>query len=302
MKSLKSAVFCTRLSIILNNCLSVGNLKGARRQFISVMEDQHLTLPGVPLRQKEILAEWVIGIAIAQTGRKNVSDADRRSCRSLVIDYLGDSATMHDLEQAIKKTFGRCNACNLLKAVLKIEPLPADSPSLSMSTERESQKRRFWIDSEDLRLIAAVYRYGEEQWPLISKFVGNGRTRHECYHRWARTLNPRLSKDRWTDEEVKQLVELTKSGKFQTWGQVAKKIGTRCDLQCRYKYQQMKRAEREETIPETQEKAETHPEPLTLPPVLLSPSSTIEDMSLEELVEFMEKFPLYPFELVDTLW
>lgn len=86
------------------------------------------------------------------------------------------------------------------------------------------------------RLLAAVARYGIENWKNISDFVGNGRTRSQCSQRWLRCLNPKISKKSWTNDEDKQLKELVDTHGNKSWTKIASIMGNRSDVQCRYHY------------------------------------------------------------------
>lgn len=112
---------------------------------------------------------------------------------------------------------------------------------------KPGKKIRIWSFYEDQRLIAAIHRFGQNNWPRISAFVGNNRSRAQCAQRWNRGLNPRVSKEIWSQEEEKKLIALVESGETKGWTQVALGMGNRSDVQCRYHYIQMKR---EKKIPE----------------------------------------------------
>lgn len=103
--------------------------------------------------------------------------------------------------------------------------------------DRGEKGKKFWTTEEDNRLYAAVYKFGLNQWALVSQFLGGGRSRTQCYQRWTRVLDPRLTPV-WTDEEVSKLITLASSGKY-TWGAIAVRLGTKSDLQCRYKYRML---------------------------------------------------------------
>lgn len=261
------------------------------------MASQPTTDPGRPSERDEILADWVIERAGIKTVSAHVADADREWCRLLVIAYLEGSVKLPALEKAIKETFGVCNACKLLKTVLEMEPGPVNFVNPCEPKWNGRKKRRYWSESEDLRLIAAVYRFGTQNWPQISKFVGNGRSRNHCNNRWNRSLSPKVSKADWTDEELKKLMELTKSGIYPSWGAIARKIGTRSDLQCRFKYNQMMRAESQkpatvEPPKEMSADSSSNRPKLTIPRFLMPTSgSGLEEMSSDKTLTCFDTVP-----------
>jgi len=98
------------------------------------------------------------------------------------------------------------------------------------------KKIRQWTPDEDLRLLAGIVRFGCENWARIASFVGNCRTRSQCSQRWARTLDPQISKLRWTDDENNKLIQLVQNPVHASWREIARQIGNRSDVQCRYQF------------------------------------------------------------------
>jgi hypothetical protein len=113
---------------------------------------------------------------------------------------------------------------------------------------------------EDNRLIAAVHRFGTRDWGTVATFVGHDRTRAQCAQRWFRGLDPRISKDMWSPEEDERLMNLVAGRKQQGWTWISEQIGSRSDVQCRYRYLQLLR-----------ERGETH-----TPPPCTTPEDTLE--------------------------
>lgn len=118
------------------------------------------------------------------------------------------------------------------------EPIPA-SEEEDQSGGSARRKMRTWTPYEDNRLLAAIYRYGVDNWAPISKFVGNGRTRAQCAQRWTRGLNPRISKETWAPNEEMRLIQLVEQFGDKAWTKVACSMGNRSDVQCRYHYLQL---------------------------------------------------------------
>ncbi|OHT01702.1 hypothetical protein TRFO_31404 [Tritrichomonas foetus] len=109
----------------------------------------------------------------------------------------------------------------------------------SISPKNKRKKCKIWSKIEDERLLAAILKYGLDNWSMISRFIGNNRTRSQCCQRWTRGLDPRISKNQWTYAEDKLLMSLVESHGQKTWTQIAAALGNRSDVQCRYHYQQL---------------------------------------------------------------
>lgn len=116
-----------------------------------------------------------------------------------------------------------------------------DQTQINDSNELSSTKKRShcWTTYEDEKLLAAIHRFGVDNWSSIARFVGNSRTRSQCSQRWFRGLDPRLSKNQWTREEESMLIQLVSTYGDRSWTRVASKLGNRSDVQCRYHYKQI---------------------------------------------------------------
>ena len=102
--------------------------------------------------------------------------------------------------------------------------------------EPQISKSGVWTMHEDNLLVEAVRRFGTSDWARVAEEVGNGRNKRQCAQRWERSLNPTISRETWTEKEIKLLVEGVKRYGMKSWVKVAKHVGTRSDVQCRYKY------------------------------------------------------------------
>ena len=93
-----------------------------------------------------------------------------------------------------------------------------------------------WSTEEDERLIAGIFHFGLSDWQKVSSFVGKGRTRSQCGQRWLRCLDPNVNKDKWTPEEDEKLKKLVEVYGSRSWARIAKELGNRTDVQCRYRF------------------------------------------------------------------
>jgi hypothetical protein len=119
------------------------------------------------------------------------------------------------------------------------DPLPARSEIGPPAAGR--RKPRPWTPVEDERLLAAVHRYGVDNWTTVAEFVGSGRLRAQCAQRWLRGLDPRILKAHWTIDDEKRLLDLVRSHGVHGWTNIAAALGNRSDVQCRYHFHQMVR-------------------------------------------------------------
>ncbi|KAH0795978.1 Myb-like DNA-binding domain containing protein [Histomonas meleagridis] len=123
------------------------------------------------------------------------------------------------------------------------KPIPYIVPQSHLN-----KRKRPWSHIEDNRLLAAVHKLGTTDWESVAKFVGNGRTRPQCSQRWKRALDPRITKDPWTPAEEQKLIDLVREHGAKGWGKISLMMGSRSDLQCRYRYDQIKKQRGESFI------------------------------------------------------
>jgi hypothetical protein len=126
---------------------------------------------------------------------------------------------------------------------------PRQSIALNLPIRRQAQQ---WTPKEDARLIDAVRRFGHQNWKSVADLIDN-RTASQCSQRWQRRLNPKISHDQWKAEEDANLVKLVSKYGLKSWVKISSQLGTRSDVQCRYRYQQLRNAQ---PIPENSASAE----------------------------------------------
>ncbi|KAG0246575.1 hypothetical protein B0O80DRAFT_169705 [Mortierella sp. GBAus27b] len=93
-------------------------------------------------------------------------------------------------------------------------------------------ERIVWTPEEDEHLRKAVHIYGDktEKWAKIAACVP-GRTNKNCRKRWFHSLDPRLKKGGWTEEED-QLLRMGVQKFRGQWSKIAERIQGRTDDQC----------------------------------------------------------------------
>lgn len=119
-------------------------------------------------------------------------------------------------------------------------PIPYKSQKNNFGSVRK--RTRQWTHTEDIRLMAAILKYEIDDWEQVANFVGNGRLKCQCSQRWFRGLNPKIKKTTWTAEEDQRLFELVKLHGDKSWSKIADDMGDRCDVQCRYHYNQSRKS------------------------------------------------------------
>jgi hypothetical protein len=118
------------------------------------------------------------------------------------------------------------------------EPLPSGP----LTAAERKRRPNSWTAAEDNRLLCAMHRFGTRSWPVIAAFVGNNRTRSQCAQRWRRGLDPRISKAEWSAADDLKFANLVALHGQDGWTAVSQRMGNRSDVQCRYRYLQLKRA------------------------------------------------------------
>lgn len=123
-----------------------------------------------------------------------------------------------------------------------------DFSSSLANASKNRKKTRSWTEDEDQRLLMGVHLHGLENWTLVAQFVGNSRTRSMCSQRWIRVLDPKISKNHWSEEEDQQLLQMVQLYGEKAWMKIASKLGNRSDVQCRYHYKQLQKESKATSI------------------------------------------------------
>ena len=96
--------------------------------------------------------------------------------------------------------------------------------------------RQFWTIEEDNLLKKGIELYGLKNWEIISKFVGNNRTKYQCLQRWKRDINPLIKREKWNIEEDKYLIILVNKYGLKSWTKISIEFKNRTDVQCKFRY------------------------------------------------------------------
>ena len=173
----------------------------------------------------------------------NLTEAQRQSVVNTLNQFVAHRISCQDCANRLSNVNNGVNVVSRLMDIMRTNqerPMP-DTVSME-TTSRGSGKRKkavTWSINDDKRLIMAVNMFGKENWPAVSRFVGGGRTRGQCAQRWTRVIDPKISKQRWTENDDKRLCGLVEKFGEKSWMRVAQALGNRSDVQCRYRYQQI---------------------------------------------------------------
>lgn len=191
-----------------------------------------------------------VGLSYITEHDPSVSPGKLLVLENALTRFIENRSSQFEAAQIFQTTIGTTKPFDRITAILKTSENPI--PDFSMFCGNGSlarKKTRSWTAYEDQRLLAAIHRFGTDNWLQVAAFVGNGRTRAQCSQRWVRGLDPRISKDRWTKEDEELLLRLVEQYGQKSWTRVASEMGNRSDVQCRYHYNQMKQNESTSTIP-----------------------------------------------------
>lgn len=183
-----------------------------------------------------------VGLSYAEGILPTIETHDYDRLASALTQFLHNQLSYENCAQTFKEILGHDDPLIRVKEIINIsnEPIPyTDEAKAADENPHNRKKTRTWGCYEDQRLIAGVYRYGLDNWPMVASFVGNGRTRAQCAQRWARGLNPRICKKHWSQAEDEQLKQLVQTYGEKSWTKIAAAFGNRSDVQCRYHYRQI---------------------------------------------------------------
>jgi hypothetical protein len=207
----------------------------------------------------------------------NLSDEGYESAKETLAQYLSGRLDFATVCLFFKTKFDDTKPIDRVKEILDVpdEPIPPYQDLTKCGLRKRTQS---WTAIEDNRLLAAIHRFGIDNWNTVAHFVGNNRTRSQCSQRWQRGLDPRISKSQWTKEEEVELLRLVALHGEKSWIRVSTAMATRSDVQCRYRYHQI---QKEKVI------TEADPKPDVKPVADAQPSKELaHEPSLEEMFAF----------------
>ena len=217
------------------------NLPGFQKQCPAIHSPTTASKPGVarpPLGGVQIVE---IGISILDRVIPCAPPDVKAFLIRVIHDFVCGTISFAQAHATFTAIAGTTEPIDRLNEIFSVPetPIPYTEAEEDGQAGATRRKMRIWSNYEDNRLLAAIYRYGADNWAPISKFVGNGRTRAQCAQRWMRGLNPRISKDTWGPNEDMRLMQLVEQFGEKAWTKIAGSMGNRSDVQCRYHYMQL---------------------------------------------------------------
>jgi hypothetical protein len=199
-----------------------------------------------------------------------------------------------------------------LRAILTVTDQPLRSSMVPQATIPNGpirKKNELWSEYEDIRLLAGIHRFGIGNWGSIARFIGNNRTKAQSCQRWCRGIDPRISKTSWTPQEDEKLRAMVERFGQKAWTRIAMEFGNRCDVQCRYRFNQLQQvpSERELTVPDGEDRGEAPPvtqvqrrRARTLLPSINSlieessarPDTRLQSLGIPALMSVEDRFPI----------
>jgi hypothetical protein len=188
-----------------------------------------------------ILADYVL----SKSGEMSFLPPDGQllSARSILQSYSQGVLTYSQAVEAYRNIRPTNYPIDLLHDILAVaeQPLPAPTFAAPRFPPSRHAKMRCWTSVEDRRLLAGILRFGTDDWQKISGFVGSGRSKSQCHQRWTRGLDPRIVRETWTPQQDELLLMLVALYGEKCWTQVSWIVGNRSDVQCRYRFNLLRR-------------------------------------------------------------
>jgi hypothetical protein len=197
-----------------------------------------------------------LAVAYALEKDSNTSQDALVSVRAAVGKYIQGLLEFHEAALLINAAIGWNQVLNRIDEILRtpLTPIPRPASDASEPNPTGRAHTRPWSQYEDQRLIAGIHRFGYGDWGSVADFVGNERTKSQCYQRWNRGLDPTIDKSRWTPAQDSRLLVLAAQYGEGSWSKISAGMTSRSDVQCRYRFHQLaKSANFEATFDEAKE-------------------------------------------------
>jgi hypothetical protein len=113
------------------------------------------------------------------------------------------------------------------EAVQEVDPEAEYGDEGDYGAKGKATEKKAWQPEEDARLIQLVTELGASHWSVIASYL-EGRVGKQCRERWHNHLCPTVSKQEWTAEEDRLIMELVE--RYGTkWSRIAEMLPGRTD-------------------------------------------------------------------------
>lgn len=187
-----------------------------------------------------------IAMASVKDYTEGLSVREYNEIREMFERYINGQIDYAPIAETIQAKCGTASSVEKIRDILTVSEVPLPPVSACTQDLGMRKKTQQWTQLEDTRLLAALHRYGMDNWNVVAQFVGRGRTRSQCSQRWQRGLDPKISRSHWSKEEEEKLLMLVEKLGDRSWIRIANQMGNRSDVQCRYRYLQMKKESQDE--------------------------------------------------------
>ncbi|CAN8258937.1 unnamed protein product [Cochlearia groenlandica] len=197
-------------------------------------EDNNLRL----IIQENSVTDW-LNIAVSLGTNRTPFQCLARYQRSLNANILRKEWTVEEDEKlrAAVELFGEKNwqsVANELEGRVGTQCSNRWKKTLHPSIKKKGK----WSSEEDKRLKVAVTLFGPRNWLKIAQFVP-GRIFSQCRERWENSLDPKIKREKWTEEEDAKLREGIAEFGHSRWSKIALRLPCRTDNQCRRRWKSL---------------------------------------------------------------
>jgi hypothetical protein len=191
-----------------------------------------------------VLTEYVL----SKSGElaEHRSSEELRYARTILNSFGSGRLTYADAATEYLRFRTSTMPLDMLKDILNVpdNPIPRQTDSTAAAPIPQSKPPAIrWNPAEDLRLLAGILKFGTDNWPKVAEFVGNGRTRSQCYQRWTRGLDPRIDQGVWTSQQDDQLIMYVAIYGEKCWTKISTGMKNRSDVQCRYRFNILRKSD-----------------------------------------------------------
>lgn len=152
---------------------------------------------------------------------------------AVFFDFYKQFLARNFLEGAQTKSYPLKRLSISPEETLDLNYLPKENDKESFTKKSIQGKRKFWLPSEDSKLVELVNIYGEK-WSKIASLI-EGRTGKQIRDRYINSLKPGIRQEAWTPAEDELLVKLYKKI-GNKWSRIAHCLKGRTENQVKNRF------------------------------------------------------------------